>query len=247
MKTISSIMVMGAVILASITGCASGPSSATPIAQDYPSATQKKIHTAQHWGAIAQDTAEQTRLALKNEDFLDGQALYVMSTTNSVFDQSFRNYMISHLVKNGVPVTDLKDDAIGIQYETQIIRHKELFDPAKSEGYAPGTASLLNAAIWVVRGAVLHWSIPSIRVGTTVSSAAFDLYKGANQTDPAISAPPTKTELMVTTSIIKDNLYKFRKTDTYYIVDEEISLFEADQILPPGAPVTLKEWKVTDK
>ena len=122
--TLKSYMLLAGVMVA-LTGCTN-----QPWAERFPESEQLKISAAQQWGMIAEDAAEQTRLALLKADYLkDGTPLYVSEQTNAHFDRGFRNYLITSLVKSGLNVVTQKDGAVEVQYDSQVVRHGASFDP----------------------------------------------------------------------------------------------------------------------
>lgn len=193
--------------LAVLAGCAN-----QPIGERYPMSEQKKVEAVQHWGAIAADAVEQTRIALIGKDFARGKPLYVMEDSSTHFDRAFRNYMITSLVNSGLPVSTEKKGAIEISYETQVVRHGASFDPALF-GYKPGMATVGTAGFWILRNA----STTGIAVGTLAGAIGYDAYKATE---------PTGVELLITTSIVHDNRYVMRNTDAYYIEKADAYLFE---------------------
>ncbi len=193
--------------MALLAGCAN-----QPIGERYPMTEQKKVEAVQHWGAIAADAVEQTRLALSGRDFAKDKPLYVMESSGTHFDRAFRNYMITSLVNAGLQVSTEKQGAIEISYETQVVRHGASFDPALF-GYKPGMATVGTAGFWILRNA----STTGIAVGTLAGAAGYDVYKATE---------PTGVELLITTSIVHASRYVMRNTDAYYIERADAYLFE---------------------
>ena len=175
-----------------------------------PLASQQKISAAQQWGLIAEDVTEQTRLALLKADYLEtATPVYVSESTNAHFDRGFRNYLITSLVNAGFNVATQQQGAIEIQYESQVIRHGDSFDPG-AMGYQPGVATAGAAGLWVLRNA-------------SPTSLAASIVAG---TDAYLAVKPTNVELLLTTSIVQGNRYLMRNTDAYYIEDADAYLFE---------------------
>lgn len=131
------IYVLALSIALSSAGCATS-TPLMPQAERYPVSTQKKPMAVQHWGAIAADVVAQTRLTLDKNDFLNQRALYV-APGNSVFEQSFSNYMISNLVAHGIPVANSPQGAVEVKYDVQVVQHKAGFNPA-DQSYIAGSA-----------------------------------------------------------------------------------------------------------
>ena len=203
--SLKSYMVLAGVIF-TLAGCTNQPW----VKQYPPGMTQQKISAAQQWGLIADDVTEQTKLALLKEDYLNlGTPLYVSEQTNAHFDRGFRNYLITSLVNAGFNVVIEQEDAIEIQYESQVIRHAESFDPS-ARGYTPGVATAGITGLWVLRNA----SPMNILASAAVGADVYQAFK------------PTDVELLLTTSIVQGNRYLMRNTDAYYIENADAYLFE---------------------
>ncbi len=60
---------------------------------------------AQHWGVIAADAVEQTKLALDRQAFTKDKPLQVTDNTKADFSRAFRKYMIAGLLDAGFVVS----------------------------------------------------------------------------------------------------------------------------------------------
>ncbi len=187
-----------------------------PTAQWYPQSQQQKINAAQHWGLIAADAVEQTKIAVSGQGFAKDKPLYVTNNQGTHFDRAFRNYMITGLVNAGLPVSPGKDGAIEVTYESQVIRHGASFDPSLF-GYKPGMAAGGVAGFWILRDLARSSSSLGIAAASVAGAAGYDAYKATE---------PTGVELLLTTSIIQNNQYIMRNTDAYYIEKADAYLFE---------------------
>ncbi|PKO91708.1 MAG: hypothetical protein CVU15_08840 [Betaproteobacteria bacterium HGW-Betaproteobacteria-1] len=195
-------------ILAALLGACSNQ----PVGKWQERSQQMKLNAVQHWGLIAADAVEQTRLAVSSQEQIKNRPLFVTDNKNTHFDRAFRNYMITGLVNAGLAVSDRKEGAVEISYESQVIRHGASFDPSVF-GYKPGIATGGVAGFWVLRNA----STTGIAAGTLAAAAGYDLYKVTE---------PTGVELLLTTSIVSENQYVMRNTDAYYIEKADAYLFE---------------------
>lgn len=196
-----------------------GCTPAMPKAEYFPPTKQKIAVAAQHWGMIAADAVQQTKLALEAQSFPKTRPVYVAMGKDTEFDRAFRNYLITGLVNAGVVVAPTLEGAVEIGYETQVISHAAPFDPGQF-GYQPGMATAGVSGFWILRNAVGKWSTGSVAVGTIVGAAAYDAYKFGNPEQ-------TGVELLLTTSIIQNQRYVMRSTDAYYIERGDAALFGA--------------------
>ena len=202
-------MVVFLALLLSV-GCA----SRVPIAVNHPLTTQKKAKAAHHWDVLADDIAQQTQAAAFGPNSaLHDKPLYIQPQGNSSFDTAFRNFLITRMVARGLPVTSNAAEGVTVGYETQLLRHD-----SSRYTHLPGTLTALAAGIWVIRD----------MVGTAASSvlpATLGLTGLADYALGQYAGEATHTELIVTTSILKDSRYLLRKTDIYYIEDADTDLF----------------------
>jgi hypothetical protein len=211
-------LVMLLVLLVSA-GCA----SRVPVAKNHPLTGQYKAKAAHHWDVLADDIARQTQTAASGLDSpIKGTPLYIKPPEkNSAFSSAFGNFLITRLVNRGLPVTSNAEEGLAISYETQLLRHD-----SSRYTHLPGTLTALAAGIWVVRNIASSTAsaIPTSLAITGLADYALGHYAGE----------ATHTELIVTTSILHDASYVFRRSDIYYIEDEDTDLFAAEA---PDRPV----------
>ncbi len=90
---------------------------------------------------------------------------------------------------------------------------------------------MLTAGVWVLRNAAMEWSSLNVAGGLLGAAIATDILN-AKDANP-IGHSPTHTELIVTTSVTSKGQYVMRRSDVYYIEDEDGSLYRQAM-----------EWKV---
>ncbi len=202
---------LGAALLG---GCVSH----VPKAEYFPPATQKKALSAQHWGLIAEDAAQRTKLALARQGIGAEQPVYIAESARNDFDRAFRKYLISHLIENGVTVATIPQGAIEVKYESQLIRHGHAMD-MQTKGYRPGMLVAGVASFWVLRDVFSYGATSDKAAATTAAAAGYDAYKYLN-------AEETPVELILTTSITHQNKYLMLNADAYYIEKGEELLFQ---------------------
>ena len=203
---------MARMILLLVLLLALGCASRVPVATNHPLTTQKKAKAAHHWDVLADDIARQTQAAVSRPGSpISGKPVCILAAGNSPFDQAFRNFLITRLVNRGVPVTANAKEGQAISYETQLLQHD-----SSRYTHVPGTLTALAAGIWVVRDVIGAASAAPATIGMAgLGDYALGLYAGG----------ATHTELIVTTSILDQEKYLMRKTDIYYLEDEDVDLF----------------------
>lgn len=198
------------------TGCA----TEVPIPKTYPLSSQHKLKSAHHWDVIAKDAAQQVASGLVKHNLATTPVVVSTQQTGAPFQKGFRNFLITHLVDLNQPVVQ-KDADVEVQFETQIVRHA-----SERQASIPGELTVLTAGVIVVRQAVLNWGENSIKAGALGLAGLADWGKGH-------ATGVTKTEVIVTTSLMRKGQYLMRKTDVYYLEDEDGALFEQ-----------MKQWRV---
>ena len=192
---------------------AGGCASRVPVAVNHPLTTQKKAKAAHHWDVLADDVAQQIQTAASAPDnFLHGKPLYLKPAGKSPFEAAFNNFLITRLVNRGLPVTSKAGEGAAITYDIQLVRHE-----SSRFTHLPGTLTTLAAGVWVIRDIAgsAAAAIPATIGITGLADYALGHYAG----------PAPHTELIVTTSILNDSNYLLRKSDIYYIEDEDTDLF----------------------
>ncbi|AKU09954.1 hypothetical protein AzCIB_0049 [Azoarcus sp. CIB] len=204
--------------IAALVGCA----SPAPVAQNFPISYQKVARTAHHWDVVADDVVSQTLQEVSTKAQLQGRALIVAPARNTAFNTAFREFMITHLVTAGAQVSVCKMDVatgrgfqadgqvVEIQYDSQLIVHGN-----DVPNYAPGRLTALAAGVAVIRNAVFD---NETNAALLAAGALSDFGLGH-------AARPTRTEIIVTTSITDQNRFVTRRSDIYYVPDADAQLF----------------------
>lgn len=195
-----------------------------PVAFQY--TTQQKMQAAHHWDVLANDVANEINSELIKQDFLEepvfvkhacGEPDNCGNGTSTPFDEGFNDLLVTQLVNFGVP-TLVEEDETGlvVDYRIQVLYHRK--------GYlqlAPGTLTTLTSAVIVLHNA--PW-----KVQTFVSAVVNDIFG-------TMMVVNDKYEVIVSTSIKKDNKYLMRKSDIYYISDPDFWHY-----LPSGKDVEIE-------
>lgn len=214
--------------LLTISGCA----SQLPIPANHPISTQKKARSVHHWEVLAADLTSQIITSLDKQNLREGKKLFVVPPKDdTTFNFAFRNFLITQMVKKGLTVTNTREDALELEYETQAVRH----DSGRYT-HIPGTFTTLAAGIWVVRDLIASGSgaIPGAIGLSGLADYGMGHYGGS----------ATPTEVIITSSIILEKSYVMRRSDVYYIEDPDVDLF-TDPQSPLARPS--KTLGVTDR
>lgn len=216
-----------------VAGCA----APVPVAEHFPLSQQRVARTAQHWDVVAADVVAQTATALHSHPALKGRPVVVGNGFRQTpFNVAFRNFLTNHLVNSGAAVNVCRvgsvvqggfiaDPAeVQVTYEVQHIQH------ATAPYYRPGLLTALTAGVVVGRAiAVSHFD------GTEASLLALGL-AGLADVGLGHSARPTRTELIITTTIADQNRFIMRRSDIYYVPEGDTALFVSGYAHPTLCP-----------
>ena len=187
------------VIIMLMTGCSATLQSKAPVPDEfYPLTHQKHMQAAHHWDILAEDVGKQVSAADTEK------AIYVSeSSDNTPFNSAFRNMLITQLHKNGLNVSKENKSASVLEFNTQVIEHKDRSTvmPIKGSSFA-----LLGGTLAIAK-LVSDSSLP---VGLSILTAADYASSGLFGSYPV-------TEVIITTSVYDGNLLLKATTDIYYI------------------------------
>lgn len=207
-----------ALAAALLAGCAT-PYSETPLAGNFPTTTQNKLQAASHWLVIAKDVAEQIKLGT---DKIGAPVYVTPPERDSQFTLAFYNEIITSLVSQGVTVRKVNDGtAQVINIETQLVK----FSPDRHQNRRFTSVTAIGAGIAAVHDLQLS-SGTNAGIGALALAGAYDWTTWVAQ--EYAKGPTPKFELIVTTSLVKNSQYIARRTDAYYVADDDWTLYNKD-------------------
>ncbi len=200
-----------------VAGCSRIPQ---PVGYSY--SEQQKMQAAHHWEVLANDVANQVNAELVSRGYLDTpvHVRHVCDDTQACkgdapfpFDQAFNDLLTTQLVNFGVPTRPAPaDDTLDVQYKIQVVYHRT----PRYQWPQPGVLTALTTGIMVFRNA-------PVEVAAIAGAAAADTLWSTEVMNGHY-------EVVITTSIINDNMYLMRKSDIYYINDMDFWQYQ------PAAP-----------
>ena len=214
-----------------------------PRAESYPETQQHKARAVHHWDVLADDVAQ--RIQFKTQQATgDAVAGYHLTpSTVSPFHRAFADLLLTRLVNRDVPMQTVSrsgDQAMGIiRFDVQVVQHA-------SSGYNPPKLPLtvLATGLSVLRNFYLN---PPSELGGAALGVATALALDASNLNLSGTAMggPTRTELLVSTTVEHGTRIVARTSDVYYIEARDASLFVAPPPPPPPPPpAPTKNWKV---
>jgi len=215
-----------------LSSCAPRP---TPISHPY--STQKKIEVAHHWNIIAENTAIQIKSSLEKADLL-GRYVYVASKDQqSEFGEGFKDMLTTHLVKQGVTTLAEKNPVgLAVEYKAQALFHKSgklSFVPSPTTGKLVA----LGAAFIAIFDALAH-DASNFEKGLAIGGSALALSILNEATARSFPWGQPMSEVIITTSVVENGIYLMRRTDVYYIADQDFWHYDS--------PLHAKNIKVVD-
>ena len=211
-----------------------------PRADNYPATGQKKARAVHHWSVLADDVA--SRVAEKIVAWPAGEyPIYVKVANSSSFDQGFLSLLRVRLLDRGVVLSAVPTD-VELEVQTQLVQH-EATGPRNSPIPLPWTMLASGVGVW--RDWDVHYSdrtlLPGVAtvIGVGVG-LALDLAQRHTQGDAA--GGPTRTEVLITTTLKSHDRYLAGSADMYYIERADAVLYQPPAPVAPLSPV--KTWKV---
>jgi hypothetical protein len=220
------------VTAALLSGCATLD---VPRADNYRVSSQKKARAVHHWDVLADDVASQLaeRMRLRGID----QPLYISPSSATTFNQGFRTLLVTRLVDRGVVVTTRKG-GLEMSFETQVVQHSTLKPPA-----IPFPSTALAAGVAVVRDLALYEHSGAAGIASGVALGILNDVREFKLNGSAAGGP-TRTEVLISTSLQQNDLYVARTADIYYIERADATLYQPAQ---PAASGPVKTWKVVSE
>lgn len=187
-----------------------------------------KLRTAGHWGTIANDVAGKLVQALGTED---RPYLIEAADRHSLFDDSIRTLLSSALVARraqvivdagAIPATSRTPWVVSL--DTVVIPHGAASDTGK-DSPSPGSFTVLGGGVYLASRAL---GAGGAAIGDPISMIGSGLLA-----DAALLVPPKRpsTELLLTTAVSRAGTYRFRRSDIYFIEDDDFA-----QYVPKPAP-----------
>ena len=207
--------------------------SSVPLVDGFEPSTQKKLASSHHWDVVASDVANQMAQTLSKSDYLRGRPVYISPPVdNSVFSRAFQSLLLTRMIDAGFSVSTKRDGSAETRIETQVVRHS-----SDRRLKYPGALTMLAGGVMVARNVAIHMS------GDAQAIATLGLIGAVDAAASLAPEAPSKTELIVTTSITAESKYIARQSDVYYLADDDIQLFLAthEKITPT------KTFAVVDK
>lgn len=200
--------------IAVLAACAT-PATDAPIAVNFPMALQHKSQATVHWSLIANDVAQQIKLAVGD----DNPMLHVAKPHNhSDFSRAFHKLLVSALVNKGLLVSPSGSNSQWqIDIDTQLLK----FSPNRHQNSQFVSTTALATGLLAINGVTTRSSAD--HVDSLAKSAMIDWNDGYLHQLSGGETP--QYELVVTVSAVNHSQYTVRRTNIYYISDADSGMY----------------------
>ncbi|MBY0409532.1 MAG: hypothetical protein K2Q97_05240 [Burkholderiaceae bacterium] len=225
-------------LLAFVAGCSTLD---VPRADNYPATDQKKARAVHHWDVLADDVAARIDGKIKAWPVGEYPIHVAMPATDTSFNNGFRKLLITRLLDRGVTLST-EPTAVMLAFETQVVQH-----PSPVDNAVPMPWTRLALGVGVARDWYLFRQSTSSMV---VGAAALGVLADATQyaTNGAAAGGPTRTEVLITTSLESEGRYLASTADVYYVEQDDSALYKMKPPLAPPLPAPpptlVKTWRV---
>ena len=195
------------------------------------------------WGVLAGVVAG--GVAEKITSWTEGEyPIHVTVADNSGFNRGFLKLLKVHLLNRGVSVSAVPT-AVELEVQTQLVQHESGLPRSFP---VPMAGTILGTGVGVWRDWAVHYSDRTLLPGVATAlgvGAGVALDMAQLYTQGAAAGGPTRTEVLITTSLESGDRYLARTADVYYIEPEDSTLYRARAAETPMPPPTaVKTWRV---
>lgn len=214
-----------------------------PRADNYPASGQKKARAVHHWDVLADDVA--SRVTSKIAAWPEGEhPIHVTVADDSSFNRGFIKLLRVHLLNRGV-VLSTEPAAVELEVQTQLVQHEESVPRSLP---VPVVGTILGTGVGVWRDWKTHYSDRVLLPGVATAiglGAGLALDMATSYTQGAAAGGPTRTEVLITTTLKTKDRYLAGSADMYYIERADAVLYQPElPAPPPPLPAPLKTWRV---
>lgn len=208
-----------------------------PLADNYAPTLQKKARAVHHWDVLADDVAG--RIAEKLRDWpAQAHPIYIVPPSDARFEQGFRRLLTTRLLERGVALS-VHPTPVQLSLEAMLVQHE-----AAVGNRAAMPATRLALGLAVARDWYLYAQSSASAIAAGVATGALMDITQASLNGPAAGGP-TRTEVLITTTLQNEGRLLASTADVYYIEREDAGLYRpSPPPPPPPQPTPLKTWRV---
>lgn len=143
---------LAAIAAATLAACQPHTHASVPVATTYPLSTQHRMQAAHHWDVLAREIADDVAPRAKQGN----SRLYVTTKgPRTTFSDGLHSFLVAALVERGVTVVTSPENALTLQYSTQIVQqptkrpdpNNYIYYPPRQETEPTQTECIVTAEI----------------------------------------------------------------------------------------------------
>lgn len=185
--------------------------SQVPVPAAYPLNTQPKMQAIHHWEVLAEDVVSRVSNFLEISVFETYYPIYVAPGGTTSFEKAFYDLLITKMVKKGIMVSKKSHEAMVLSFDLHIVRHSKRIITTQEGVYkslAPGMY-------------VKKQSPEKITPETINSDEIHVAGSRINVESGLYTRHLPNVEIIVTTSLTRNENYIVRDSSIYYINDAD--------------------------
>lgn len=216
-NTISKLLIL--VFFLSLTACSDSMLSRdaylpeAPMNYQFDTKPQHQLNGSQHWSIIAKDIVKQIKTTTERYE-LSGRPIYFnLQSADSQFTNAFKEFLVEHSIKSGINVSNKANNSMVLNYKIQTVK----FNPYRSMYHSKRFNLTRLAAGVIVARDIMDLLSAGSGADTLVAAGAFD---------SIIDQFAPQLEVIVSTSILNNNLYIHKTSDIYYAERLDLNLYK---------------------
>ncbi|WP_045214737.1 hypothetical protein [Desulfonatronovibrio magnus] len=191
--------------------------SQVPVPAAYPLSTQNKMQAMHHWRLLAEDVACRISEFLDISVFERHHPIYVSPAGTTPFEKAFYDLLITKLVERGAQVSRHSREAMVLSFDLQMVRHSR----GRTVRTQSGVYQSLAPGMYVQRQSPETTTLEGLR------QAELHVARSQINVDSGIYTHHLPNiEVMVTTSLTRNDNYMIRDSSIYYINDADWSNYK---------------------
>ncbi len=187
--------------------------SQVPVPAAYPLSTQHKMQSMHHWKILAEDVASRVADFLERSVYEKYYPIHVAPGGATPFEKAFYDLLITQLVEKGLQVSRNRNEAMVLSFDLNMVRHSK-----RTVVTRRGVYKSLAPGMYVQRRPAEMTTYESIRLDEAhVAQSRINVDSGL------YTHHLPNVEIMITTSLTRNENYVVRDSSVYYINDSDWS------------------------
>ncbi|MFP4108651.1 MAG: hypothetical protein ACLFT1_06180 [Desulfonatronovibrio sp.] len=204
--------------------------SQVPVPAAYPLNTQPKMQAMHHWEVLAEDVVSRISGFLEVSVFETYYPVYVAAGGTTPFEKAFYDLLITKMVEKGIRVSRNRNEAMVLSFDLHMVRHSKRTIMTRE-----GVFKSLVPGMFVQRQSPEMNTSASIRLNELhVAQSRINVDSGK------FTHHVPNVEIMVTTSLTRNDNYIVRDSSIYYINDADWGNYKQNVLYQDPSVVNYK-------